>query len=421
MSLKHLSFHTAGESHGRGLVAVVEGVPAGLPLDPSADIDPDLIRRQGGYGRGRRMQIESDRAEIVSGLRLGTTLGSPVSMVIWNRDWKNWTTAMAHEPPEPDINPKALRPVYLPRPGHADLTGVLKYDRRDARDVLERASARETAARVACGAVARTLLGELGVTVGSHVTRIGGVEARVADALPADLNGVADASPLRTLDREAETDMIAAIDAAREEGDTVGGCFEVVVRGLPVGLGSYVSWDRKLDGRLAQAVMSVHAVKGVEIGPAFINAARPGSRVHDAIHLDGTERRAGGFGRAGNRAGGLEGGITTGTPLVVRGAMKPISTLLKKRLPSVDLRDGSSRVATVERSDVCAVPAAAVVAEAMVALVAADAILEKFGGDSLGELRRNLDSYVEHLAARGFGERGTGVEGEAGAPGAGIS
>ncbi|MCY4572499.1 MAG: chorismate synthase [Gemmatimonadetes bacterium] len=415
MSLKHLSFHTAGESHGRGLVAVVEGVPAGMPLDPAADIDPDLLRRQGGYGRGRRMQIESDRAELVSGLRLGVTLGSPVSMVIWNRDWKNWTTAMAHERPEPEINPKALRPVYLPRPGHADLAGVLKYDRRDARDVLERASARETAARVACGAVARTLLRELGVTVGSHVTRIGGVEARVPDALPADLNGAVDASPLRTLDHEAETEMIAAIDAAREEGDTVGGCFEVVVRGLPVGLGSYVSWDRKLDGRLAQAVMSVHAIKGVEIGPAFINAGRPGSRVHDAIHLDESKRRAGGFGRARNRAGGLEGGITTGAPLVVRGAMKPISTLLKKRLPSVDLRDGSSRVATVERSDVCAVPAAAVVAEAMVALVVADAILEKFGGDSLGELRRNLDSYVEHLAARGFGEREAGAERDTGA------
>ena len=415
MSLKHLSFHTAGESHGRGLVAVVEGVPAGLPLDPAADIDPDLLRRQGGYGRGRRMQIESDRAEIVSGLRLGVTLGSPVSMVIWNRDWKNWTTAMAHERPEPEINPKALRPVYLPRPGHADLAGVLKYDRRDARDILERASARETAARVACGAVARTLLRELGVTVGSHVTRIGSVEARVPDALPADLNGVVDTSPLRTLDREAETEMIAAIDAAREEGDTVGGCFEVVVRGLPVGLGSYVSWDRKLDGRLAQAVMSVHAIKGVEIGPAFINAGRPGSRVHDAIHLDESERRAGGFGRARNRAGGLEGGITTGAPLVVRGAMKPISTLLKKRLPSVDLRDGSARVATVERSDVCAVPAAAVVAEAMVALVVADAILEKFGGDSLGELRRNLDSYLEHLAARGFGEREAGAGSEIGA------
>ena len=409
MSLKHLSFHTAGESHGRGLVAVVEGVPAGLPLDSATDIDPDLRRRQGGYGRGRRMKIESDRAEVVSGLRLGVTLGSPISMVIWNRDWTNWTTAMAHGQPDPQVNPKALRPVYLPRPGHADLTGVLKYDRRDARDILERASARETAARVACGAVARTLLRELGVTVGSHVTRIGDVEARPPDALPADLNASVDDSPLRTLDLEAETEMIAAIDAAREEGDTVGGCFEVVVRGLPVGLGSYVSWDRKLDGRLAQAVMSVHAIKGVEIGPAFMNAARPGSRVHDPIYRDDAETRAGGFGRTGNRAGGLEGGITTGAPLVVRGAMKPISTLLKKRLPSVDLRDGSTREATVERSDVCAVPAAAVVAEAMVALVAADAILEKFGGDSLGELHRNLDSYIEHLAARGFGERDTGV------------
>lgn len=405
MSLKHLSFHTAGESHGRGLVAVVEGLPAGLPLDPKADIDPDLRRRMGGYGRGRRMKIESDRAEIMSGLRLGVTLGSPVSLIIWNRDWQNWTTAMAHGRPDADVNPKALRPVYLPRPGHADLTGVLKYDRRDARDILERASARETAARVACGAVARTLLGELGVTVGSHVTRIGDVEARSPDSLPDDLNAAADGSPVRTLDTEAETGMIAAIDAARDEGDTVGGCFEVVVRGLPVGLGSYVSWDRKLDGRLAQAVMSVHAIKGVEIGPAFVNAARPGSRVHDPIYRDADKERAGGFGRAGNRAGGLEGGITTGGALVVRGAMKPISTLLRKRLPSVDLRDGSTREATVERSDVCAVPAAAVVAEAMVALVAADAILEKFGGDSLAELRRNLESYLGHLAARGFGGR----------------
>ncbi len=410
MSLKHLSFRTAGESHGRGLVAVVEGIPAGLPLDPSADIDPDLRRRMGGYGRGRRMKIESDRAEIMSGLRLGVTLGSPVSMIIWNRDWRNWTTAMAHARPDADVNPKALRPVYLPRPGHADLTGVLKYDRRDARDVLERASARETAARVACGAVARKLLSELGITVGSHVIRIGDVEARTQDDLPGDLNAAVDDSPLRTLDHDAENRMIAAIDAAREEGDTVGGCFEVVVRGLPVGLGSYVSWDRKLDGRLAQAVMSVHAIKGVEIGPAFVNASRPGSRVHDPIHRDPAEARAGGFGRAGNRAGGLEGGITTGAPLVMRGAMKPISTLLKKRLPSVDLRDGSTRAATVERSDVCAVPAAAVVAEAMVALVATDAILEKFGGDSLGELRRNLDSYVEHLAARGF--RGREAAGE---------
>ncbi len=408
MPLDHLSFHTAGESHGRGLVAVVEGIPAGLRLDSAADIDPDLRRRQGGYGRGRRMQIESDRAEIVSGLRLGVTLGSPVSMVIWNRDWKNWTTAMAHEVPDPRENPKALRPVYLPRPGHADLAGVLKYDRRDARDVLERASARETAARVACGAVARTLLREVGASVGSHVTRIGDVEARTPGDLPADLNEAVDDSPVRTLDKDAEVAMIAAIDAAKKAGDTLGGCFEVVVRGLPVGLGSYVSWDRKLDGRLAQAVMSVHAIKGVEIGPAFINAGRPGSQVHDAILRDESRTRAGGFGRVGNRAGGLEGGVTTGSPLVVCGAMKPISTLLRNRLPSVDLRDGTTKHATVERSDVCAVPAAAVVAEAMVALVAADALLEKFGGDSLVELRRNMDSYLDHLGSRGFREREPG-------------
>ena len=407
MPFGRLSFHTAGESHGRGLVAVIEGVPSGLPLDPATEIDPELRRRQGGYGRGRRMQIESDRAEIVSGIRLGETLGSPISMLVWNRDWKNWTTAMAHAPPVPGGNPKALRPVYLPRPGHADLAGVLKYDRRDARDVLERASARETAARVACGAVAKTLLRALGATVGSHVTRIGPVEARVPSPRPADLNAVADASPVRTLDPEADAAMIEAIDEARQAGDTLGGCFEVVVRGLPVGLGSYVSWDRKLDGRLAQAVMSVHAVKGVEIGPAFANAARPGSRVHDAILRDDAHALAGGFARARNRAGGLEGGVTTGGPLVVRGAMKPISTLLRKRLPSVDLRDGSVREAAVERSDVCAVPAAAVVAEAMVALVAADAVLEKFGGDSLSELRRNVDGYLTRLAARGFRERGT--------------
>lgn len=404
MSLRRLSFRTAGESHGRGLVAILEGVPAGLSLDAARDIDPDLVRRQGGHGRGRRMQIESDKAEVVAGVRLGETLGSPLAMLVWNRDWKNWTKAMAHEPPASDHNPKALRPVYLPRPGHADLTGVLKYDRRDARDILERASARETAARVACGAVARTLLGALGASVGSHVIRIGAVEAAVPRVLPTDLRAAADPSPVRTLDAEAEAAMIAAVDQARDAGDTLGGCFEVVVRGLPVGLGSHVSWDAKLDGRLAQAVMSVHAVKGVEIGPAFANAGRPGSRVHDAILRDDDDRRAGGFARAGNRAGGLEGGITTGGPLVVRGAMKPISTL-RKRLPSVDLRDGRAKDAAVERSDVCAVPAAAVVAESMVALVVADALLEKFGGDSMAELRRNLDGYLHRLAERGFGER----------------
>ena len=252
--------------------------------------------------------------------------------------------------------------------------------------------------------MARTLLREVGATVGSHVTRIGSVQARSPDALPEDLNDAVDPSPLRTLDPSAEASMKAEIDAARDAGDTLGGCFEVVARGLPVGLGSHVSWDRKLDGRLAQAVMSVHAVKGVEIGPAFANAERPGSRVHDAIARDAAVAKAGGFARSGNRAGGLEGGITTGAPLIVRGAMKPISTL-RKRLPSVDLRDGRAKDAAVERSDVCAVPAAAVVAEAMVALVAADALLEKFGGDSLNELKRNMDSYLERLASRGFRER----------------
>jgi chorismate synthase len=305
--------------------------------------------------------------------------------------------------PDPDENPKALRPHYLPRPGHADLAGALKYDRRDVRDVLERASARETAARVACGAVAKRLLSELGVCVGSHVTSIGPV-ATVPGPLPDDLNAAVDESPVRCLDDEAARLMTAEIDAAKERGDTLGGVFEVVVTGLPVGLGSYVSWDRKLDGRLAGAVMSIQAVKGVELGIGFEGARRPGSEVHDPIVRAEGRERSGGLGRASNRAGGLEGGVTTGEPLVVRAAMKPISTL-RKRLPSVDLRDGSEGDAAVERSDVCAVPAAGVVGEAMVALVVADAMLEKFGGDSVGETRRNLEAYVTYLAERGFGER----------------
>ena len=401
--MPRINFHTAGESHGRGLTALVEGIPAGLPLAMERDVDPELTRRQGGHGRGRRMQIESDRAELLGGVRLGETLGTPISMVVWNRDWENWTVAMSHEPPAPDVNPKALRPHYLPRPGHADLVGALKYDRRDVRDILERASARETAARVACGAVAKRLLAELGVTIGSHVVSIGPVEAGAAD-LPDDLNAAADASPVRCLDERAAERMMREIDAAKERGDTLGGIFEVVARGVPVGLGSHVSWDRKLDGRLAGAVMSIQAVKGVEIGLGFEGARRPGSEVHDPIVRDASKARSGGLGRASNRAGGLEGGVTTGEPLLVRGAMKPISTL-RKRLPSVDLRDGSPGDAAVERSDVCAVPAAAVVGEAMVALVLADALLEKVGGDSLGEVRRNLDGYLTYLSERGFGER----------------
>ncbi len=403
--LRLLSFRTAGESHGKGLTALLEGIPAGLPLEMERDVDPELARRQQGYGRGRRMQIESDRVDLLSGIRLGETLGSPLSMVIWNRDWENWTVAMSPLPPDPEGNPKALRAMYLPRPGHADLVGVLKYHRRDTRDILERASARETAARVACGAVAKCLLAEFGIQVGSFVRSIGAVEARDPDPFPQDLNLAADASPVRTLDPQAEAKMIEAIDEAKEAGDTLGGTFDVVATGVPVGLGSHVAWDRKLDGRLAGAMMSIQAIKGVEIGLGFEGARRPGSRVHDGILRDDDDHRTGGFARASNGAGGVEGGVTTGTPVVVRAAMKPISTLMKNRLPSVDLRKGDPDEAATERSDVCAVPAAAVVGEAMVALVLADAFLEKFGGDSVEELRRNFDGYLAYLTQREWGGR----------------
>jgi chorismate synthase len=350
------------------------------------------------------MQIESDRAEVISGVRLGETLGSPLAMAVWNRDWANWQVAMSPLPPKEGENPKALRPHYLPRPGHADLVGALKYDRRDVRDILERASARETAARVACGAVAKRLLAEFGIRVGSHVLSIGPVEAPVPEELPVDLNAAVDSSPVRCLDPDTASRMTAEIDLAKERGDTLGGIFEVVASGLPVGLGSHVAWDRKLDGRLAGAMMSIQAVKGVEIGLGFDAARRPGSEVHDPIVRAAEKPRTGSLGRSSNRAGGLEGGVSTGEPLIVRGAMKPISTL-RRPLPSVDLRDGSVGDAAVERSDVCAVPAAAVVGEAMVALVLADAFLEKFGGDSLGEVRRSFDGFLNYLADRGFRAR----------------
>jgi chorismate synthase len=402
--MKHLTLRTAGESHGKGLIALLEGMPAGLPLVMHRDVDPELKRRQGGYGRGRRMQIESDAAQVISGVRLGETLGSPIAMAIWNRDWENWTKAMSPEPPPEGVNPKALRSMYLPRPGHADLVGVLKYARRDTRDVLERASARETAARVACGAVAKTLLRHFDIRVGSHVISVGGIDARLPDELPTELNAAVDDDPLRCLDPEASTRIRDAIDQAKEDGDTLGGVFEVVVQGLPVGLGTHTAWDARLDGRLAQAVMSIQAIKAVEIGEGVQGARRPGTRVHDPIVRAEDKPRTGGMGRSSNRAGGLEGGTTTGEPLVVRGHMKPISTL-RNRLPSVDLRDGSEADAATERSDVSAVPAAGVVGEAMVALVVADAFLEKFGGDSLEEIRRNFDSYLAYLSQRGFGER----------------
>jgi len=395
----HFRFRTAGESHGRGLVTLVEGVPAGLSLVAARDIDPDLRRRQGGYGRGARMKIEKDAAELVAGVRLGETIGSPIALLVWNRDWENWRVPMSYEPPPPEATDRELKRVHLPRPGHADLVGVLKYDRADARDVLERASARETTARVAAGAVAKRILGELGITIGSHIVSLGSVEAKRIEPLPDDINEVADASPLRTLDPDAEARMIEEIDAAKRAGDTLGGVFEVVARGLPVGLGSHVSWDRKLDGRIAQAMMSIQAMKGVEIGLGFEAARRHGSAVHDEIVADASLERTGGYRRTRNNAGGLEGGITTGAPLVVRVAMKPLSSLMQP-LKSVDIRTGDAGDAIRERSDVVALAAAGVVGEAMLAIVLADAVLEKFGGDSMTELRRNFDGYLAQLVKR---------------------
>jgi chorismate synthase len=320
-------------------------------------------------------------------------------MLIRNRDWANWQEIMDPAPRPGDETGARKRAVTRVRPGHADLTGLLKYDREDARDILERASARETTARVAAGAVCRRLLGEFGVTIGSHLVHLGGVDARRPEAMPADINAAADASPLRTLDPDAEREMIARIDAAKKSGNTLGGICEVVVDGLPVGLGSHVSWDRKLDGRLGAAMLSIPAVKGVEIGIGFAAARLSGADVHDEIAPAPGRVRAGNVRRATNNAGGLEGGMTSGEPLVVRVAMKPISTLMRP-LGTVDIATGESAKAVAERSDVTAVPAMGVIAEAMAALVLANAWMEKFGGDSLGEVRRNVDGYLSHIAAR---------------------
>jgi len=394
-----LRFLTAGESHGRALVVILEGLPAGLPIDADA-ITRDLRRRQGGYGRGRRMAIESDRAEIMSGVRAGQTLGGPLAMVIENRDWPNWQYTMrATEEAPPDAGGARRAPVTRPRPGHADLAGGAKYERDDLRDILERASARETAARVAAGAVARQLLAHAGLRITSHVFTLGSIS--LADPGAVDFtraSGLPDDAPLRCVDAELERQMIAEIDRAREAGDTLGGAFEIIATGVPVGLGSYVQWDRKLDGRLAQALMSIPAIKavGIGIGPAV--ASLPGSRVHDEIVI-GDESRATGLARPTNRAGGLEGGVTNGEDLRVSAYMKPISTLMKP-LRSVDLSTMAESPAAIERSDVCAVPAAAVVGEAMVSLVLADALLERFGGDSIAALDRAMASTDETVRAR---------------------
>ena len=394
-----IRFTTAGESHGRALVAIVEGVPAGLALE-AADVSRDLVRRMQGYGRGARMKIEADEAQILAGVRAGETIGSPIALLILNRDWANWEDVMS---PGARDEP-ARRKLTRPRPGHADLAGALKYDRSDARDVLERASARETAARVAAGAVCRTLLAAFGIEIGSHVVSLGGVVARYHSPLPTPLNDISDRSPVRCLDPEAEREMMARIDAAKDAGDTLGGVAEIVARGVVVGVGSHVSWDRKLDGRLAAALMSIPAVKGVEIGLGFGASAVPGSQAHDEIDRapEGDASLTGGFARRSNRAGGLEGGITTGEPLVLRAAKKPISTLMSP-LASVDLTTGKAAKAQSERSDVTAVPAMGVIAEAMTAIVLAGAYVEKFGGDSLKEMRRNYDGYLAQLDARRAG------------------
>jgi len=374
-------FLTAGESHGRALTAIVEGVPAGLALNEEY-IARDLKRRQGGYGRGGRMKIEQDRAEILSGVRYGFTIGSPISLLIWNRDWENWQEVMAIFPTE-----KESEPVTRLRPGHADLAGTIKYGQNDVRPILERASARETAARVAVGAVARRLLEEFNIEIHSHTIAIGGAWAKGEEI---DWDKVV-RSPVRCADTDAEKAMMAAIDEAKEDGDSVGGIFQVVAKGVPIGLGSHVQWDRRLDGRLAQAMMSINAVKGVEIGAGFSLADVRGSQAHDIIQFDNVKER---WHHASNRAGGIEGGMTNGEPIVVNAVVKPIPTL-GKPLPSVDLKTGEIVQAHVERSDVCVVPAAGVIGEAMLAIVLTDTVLEKFGGDHMKETLRNCQSYLE--------------------------
>ncbi|MBA2687722.1 MAG: chorismate synthase [Gemmatimonadaceae bacterium] len=391
-----LRFTTAGESHGPALVSVIEGIPAGLRL-LAEQVNADLGRRQMGHGRGRRMQIESDTVEFLSGVRAGETIGSPLAMLIRNRDWKNWNEIMDPAPRPED--PERKRNVTRPRPGHADLSGMLKYDRDDARDILERASARETTARVAAGAVCRTLLSEFGISVGSHVVSIGGISAKRPAKIPVDLNAAADESPVRMLDAEASQAVVSRIDEVKRDGNTLGGVCEVVCTGVPVGIGSHVSWDRKLDGRLAAALMSIPAVKGVEIGIGFDAAMKTGADVHDEIDIARDASLTGGVRRRTNRAGGLEGGMSTGEEIIVRVAMKPISTLMRP-LDTVDVKTGKAASAVAERSDVTAVPAMGVIAEAMVAFVIAQAMCEKFGGDSILEMRRNYDSYVARLGER---------------------
>ena len=385
---------TAGESHGPQLTAIVEGLPSGLKLS-EAEINLDLARRQGGYGRGGRMQIETDRVRILSGVRWGETMGSPVTLVVENSDWVNWEKRMS---PFEEYRDESIA-VTRARPGHADLPGALKYNQHDVRNILERSSARETAVRVAVGGVAKAYLRRFGIAVTGCVVELGGVTATRPDLGVKELQAVIAASPLYTFDAEAELRMIELIDQAKAAGDSLGGVVEVRVTGAPVGLGSHVQWDRRLDARLAGAMMSIQAFKGVEVGAGFQAARNPGSQVHDEIFFDPQRVSRGeqsGFYRKSNNAGGLEGGISNGEEIVVRGAMKPIPTLYKP-LGSVDIVAKEHFEATVERSDVCAVPAASVVAEAVVAIEVASAFMDKFGGDSIAETARNCASYLEYL------------------------
>jgi chorismate synthase len=397
---------TAGESHGPALVAVLEGIPAGVAVT-STDLAKDLARRRLGYGRGARMSFEQDEVEILGGVRHGLTLGSPVAIRVGNSEWPKWETVMAADPVDPTLLEGQARnaPLTRPRPGHADLAGMQKYGHTDARPILERASARETAARVALGVVAKHLLEQaLGVRIVSHVVELGPVAVKPGlVAHPDDADRI-DADPLRCLDPDASARMVAEVDAAKKDADTLGGIVEVLAYGLPPGLGSHVQWDRRLDARIAAALCSIQAIKGVEIGDAFTQARSRGSVAHDEIVPAPVGRAAGGddvvrVHRLTDRAGGLEGGMTTGEPLRARGAMKPISSL-NRPLSTVDVATGEPATAINQRSDVCAVPAAAVVAEAMLALVLAEATMEKFGGDSLAELRRNVAAYLEHLVIR---------------------
>jgi len=386
-------FTTAGESHGRALVAIVEGLPAGLPVNID-QINHELWRRQQGYGRGARMKIEQDRVEILSGVRHGLTLGSPLAVMIENQDWANWNEVMAVD--QRELAPEKSRRVKRPRPGHADLAGGLKYDARDLRNVLERASARETAARVACGALAKQLLADFGIEVRSHVIQLGGIPEKALELTFDQIAAIPEDAPLHCGDNDAQQQMVALIDQKKSEGDTLGGIFEVVARGVPPGLGSHTAWDLKLDGRLAQAIMSIPAVKAVAIGAGIEASSLPGSEVHDEIGYSEETKE---FIRATNRAGGLEGGVTNGEEIRVRGHLKPISTL-RRALRSVDIDTKEEQRAAFERSDITVVPAAGVIGEAMLALVLAQAMREKFGGDSLGEMKRNFEGYREQL--RGY-------------------